>query len=110
MKNDVKQDNIEVLGILLFELKSSLELATLSNDTQTCPAGIAQQSNVPNCVIVPVLCIGTSVHHKLSTAVLRPIFLKMYHFIFHFMLNFVRWDVVILILMTLKTHVWLLDC
>ena len=105
MKNDVKQDNIEVLGILLFELKSSLELATLSNDTQTCPAGIAQQSNVPVCVIVPVLCTGSSVHHKLSTAVLHPIFLK----IFHFMLNFVRWDVVILVLMILKTHVWLLD-
>ena len=39
----------------------------------------------------------------------HPIFLKMYHFMFHFMSSLVTWDVVILVLIILKTHVWLLD-
>ena len=39
----------------------------------------------------------------------HPIFLKMYHFIFHFMSSLVTWDVVILVLIILKTHVWLRD-
>ena len=37
----------------------------------------------------------------------QPIFLKMYHFMFHFMSSLVTWDVVILVLLILKTHVWL---
>ena len=36
-------------------------------------------------------------------------FLKMYHFKFHFMSSLVTWDVVILVLIILKTHVWLRD-
>ena len=39
----------------------------------------------------------------------HPIFLKMYHYMFHFMSSLVTWDVVILVLLVLKTHVWLQD-
>ena len=39
----------------------------------------------------------------------HPIFLKMYHFMFYFMSSLVTWDVVILVLIILKTHVWLRD-
>ena len=34
----------------------------------------------------------------------HPIFLKMYHFMFHSMSSLVTWDVVILVLIILKTH------
>ena len=40
---------------------------------------------------------------------IHPIFLKMYHFMFHFMSSLVTWDVVILVLIILKTQVWLHD-
>ena len=36
-------------------------------------------------------------------------FLNMYHFMFHFMSSLVTWNVVILVLIILKTHVWLRD-
>ena len=39
----------------------------------------------------------------------HPIFLKMYHFMFHFMLSMVTRNVVILVLVILKKHVWLLE-
>ena len=42
--------------------------------------------------------------------IIHPIFfLKMYHFMFHFMSSLVTWDAVILVLIILKTHVWLHD-
>ena len=40
---------------------------------------------------------------------IHPIFLKIYHFMFHFMSSLVEWDVVVLVLIILKTHVWLRD-
>ena len=39
--------------------------------------------------------------------IIHPIFLKMYHFMFHYMPSLVTWDVVIFLLIILKTHVWL---
>ena len=36
-------------------------------------------------------------------------FLKMDHFMFHFMSSLLTWDVVILVLIILKTHIWLRD-
>ena len=36
----------------------------------------------------------------------QNIFLKMCYFMFHFMSSLVTWDVVILVLIILKTHVW----
>ena len=38
-----------------------------------------------------------------------PDFLTLYHFMFNFMSSLVTWDVVILVLIILKTHVWLRD-
>ena len=39
----------------------------------------------------------------------HPIFLKINHFMFHFMSSLVTWDVVILVLIILKPHDWLRD-
>ena len=39
----------------------------------------------------------------------HPIFLKRYHFMFHYTSSLVTLDVVILVLIILKTHVWLRD-
>ena len=45
----------------------------------------------------------------MPTMIQSPNFSKDYHFMFHFMSSLVTWDVVILVLIILKTHVWLRD-
>ena len=54
-----------------------------------------------------VLSVPEQTPLKLQTVTQSPDFLKMYYFMFHFMSSLVTWDVVILVLIILKTHVWL---
>ena len=56
---------------------------------------------------VPAIKLYT--YHVKKKSKVHPIFLTMYHFMLHFISSLVTWDVVILVLIILKTDVWLHD-
>ena len=52
-----------------------------------------------------VICYGSQFQY--DNLKLNRFFIKIYHFMFHIMSSLVTWDVEILVLIILKTHVWL---